>query len=274
LGGFSTLDLQPLDLQLFFFESKSAPPTYLIQSLYRQICHPGLILPGAGGNIMIGINRAVLILSITAILSAGSVQAEDFMKYACRVVVYDETVELEDSRLDVDLARSRFDAYEKIFRMIEGLWEGGTIPRMDYIKAKYDQDAARLQLERYGLILERQAALVEQYRLICGDKDSDKDKVEKALRSAYLKYRRADCGALAKGIEVASTNLEYNREYLDNILKLRREKFATNTQVVLAGLDVELEEKNLADATRRAAACREELEGIEAEPLALFSGGR
>ncbi|MEJ2111674.1 MAG: hypothetical protein P8Z37_17545 [Acidobacteriota bacterium] len=179
----------------------------------------------------------------------------------------------KDSEIAVELARSRYGAYEKIFKMIEGLWEGRTIPRMDYIKAKYDQDAARLELERYALILERQAALVEQYSLICSERDDKKEDLEETIWRTYLRYRKADCDALAKGVEVAATNLEYNREYLDNILKLRRENFATNTQVVLAELDVELEEKSLADAKQRSSECRSELSSID-EMTAPFSPQR
>jgi outer membrane protein TolC len=196
--------------------------------------------------------------------------AQDFLNSVCRVAVYDEYVELEDSRIAVDLARSRFGAYEKIFKMIEGLWEGKTIPRMDYIKAKYDLDASRIQLEQNGLILERQSALLEQYRLICSEQDSEIDDLEEAIWGSYVKYRKADCGAMAKSIEVAETNLEYNREYLQNILKLRSENFATNTQVVMSELDVELEEKSLEDAKRRTSACRAELEEIEKGKRALY----
>ena len=149
--------------------------------------------------------------------------------------------------------------------MIEGLWEAKTIPRMDYIKAKYDRDAAQLELERADLILERQAALLEQYRLICDGAGSKKEMQERAraIRKAYLNYRRADCGSQAKAIEVAATNLEYNQEYLEKILELRRENFATHTQVILAELDVELEEKSLGDAKHRTEICRAKLAELE-----------
>jgi hypothetical protein len=83
------------------------------------------------------------------------------------------------------------------------------------------------------------------------------------MEETYLRYRRADCDSLAKGIDIASTNLEYRREYLKNILNLYKEKFATNTDVVLAELEVELEEKSLADARRRTSICRDEMAGAE-----------
>ncbi|MEJ2244919.1 MAG: hypothetical protein P8Y80_02355 [Acidobacteriota bacterium] len=183
----------------------------------------------------------------------------------CEVAIHEELVELQDYRNTVDLAVSNYEAYLKIFKMIEGLHEGNTIPRMDYIKAKYDRDAAELELERSNLILERQAALLEQYRLACGMTETDEKDIAADIGKEYLKYRRADCDSLGKGVEVAATNLEFNREYLKNIRKLRNENFATRTQVVLAELDVELEEKNLADTQRRTAACRDELAVLEVE---------
>jgi len=212
---------------------------------------------------MFVIKRLVLILYCFIAAFSSLVEAQDFSRSACRVTVYDEIVELEDSRIAVDLARSSFEAYEKIFKMIEGLWEGNTIPRMEYIRAKYDLDAARLQLEQYSLMLERQAALVEQYRLICSVHDGGREDLEMEIWKIYLKYQRADCDALAKGVEVAETNLVFNQEYLNNILKLRSQNFATNIQVVLAELEVELEEKSLANSKRRASICRDELAEME-----------
>ncbi len=203
--------------------------------------------------------RCLVWLTVGAAALEGTGTAQSLEDSVCGLGIYDENSELEDSRIAVDRSRSRYEAYEKIFRMIEGLWDGRAIPRMEYIKAKYDQDAARLDLERNSFMLERQAALVEQYRLICRRLQGSGSGLEQELRDAHLRYRKADCDALAKGIEVAAANLEYNREYLANILRLRKENFATDVQVVLAELDVELEEKSLADAERRASVCRADL---------------
>jgi hypothetical protein len=212
--------------------------------------NPGTLLP-------------VVLLALAA--SAIPATAQDLPAPFCEVVIHDKLAELEDARIAADLARSNFAAYEKIFKMIEGLWRAETIPRMDYLKAKYDCDAARLALEKSDLIIERQAALVEQYRLICNGARSGSGTQERAgaIRKAYLRYRRADCSSLGKAIDVAATKLVYNREYLQSILDLRRAKFATNTQVVLAELDVEREEKSLADAKQRTAICRSELTDLE-----------
>ena len=198
----------------------------------------------------------------TSVLSA---HAQDLAVPACNVVVYDEQSELEDARTQLELARASFRTYEKIFEMIQKLWEAGTVPSMDYIKAKYDRDAARLMLEKANLSLERQAFLVEQYRLICGAEESGggSQKRAQAIRKAYVRYRQTDCDSLAKGIEVAATNLEFNREYLRKILQLRQENNATQVQVILAEHDVAREEKTLEDAKRRTGICRADLVVME-----------
>lgn len=207
------------------------------------------------------LNRSRAFLTILIIITAAasaSAAEQRLPPPVCEVVVYDEQGELEDARHEVDLARSSFGAYERIFVMIQGLWEAKTIAYMDYLKAKFDRDAARLKLEQADLILERQAALVQQYRLVCGGSGGGDSAIAGEIRKAFLLYRQADCGSLSKGIEIAGNNLEYNREYLKQIRKLREGRVATNTQVVLAELSVELEEKSLADAKRRTEACRAE----------------
>ena len=215
---------------------------------------------------MLNIKRAILLLSnvfVAVCMITVPAIAQDLPASVCEVAIHEEYVELEDYRNAVDLAQSSYEAYLKIFEMIEGLYSANTIPRMDYVKGKYDRDAAKLELERSNLILERQDALVEQYRLVCKTTESDNESNISAIQSEYLKYRQADCDSLSKGAEVAATNLEYNREYLQSILDLRKENFATRTQVILAELDVELEEKNLEDTQRRAASCRAELAELE-----------
>ncbi|HSW39167.1 MAG TPA: hypothetical protein VLL97_06710 [Acidobacteriota bacterium] len=216
------------------------------------------------------ISTAAALLTLAACPAPAA--AQGMAPPVCAVVIHDEFTELENARIAVDLARSNFSAYEKIFSMIEGLWKARTIPRMDYLKARYDRDAAGLMLEEADLILRRQAALVEQYRLICGEATPGNEPRERAIRDAYLRYRSADCASLAKKIEIAETRLEFNREFLQRVLELRRDKFATNTQVILAQLDVEREEKSLADAQRRAAVCRAEL--AELENAATAAAGR
>jgi hypothetical protein len=204
-------------------------------------------------------------ISLALAANARPVAAQNLPAAFCDLAIHDERSQLEDAQIAVDLAKSDFATYEKIFKMIESLYGADTVPRMEYLKAKYDRDAAKLELEAADLSLERQTALVEQYRLICragNSGDGLQDKTS-AIRGAYLHYIRADCSSLAKTIEAAATKLEFNREYLERTLGLRRDNFATYTQVILAELNVELQEKSLADAKRRTASCRSELAALE-----------
>ena len=218
--------------------------------------------------------RAIRILTYRIMLSAATLIfvvsapsgiAQDILRPVCNLVIHDEQSKLEDARITVELAKSRHSAYLRIFEMIEGLWAARTISRMDYIRAKYDRDASRLELEKADLLLEKQTSLVDQYRLICDRTEPQHGKGERdeVIRKEYLHYRRADCDSLAKAIEVAETKLEYNRAYLQSILELRRGNVATQTQVILAELEVELEEKSLADARRRTEACRAQTAVLE-----------
>ena len=74
-----------------------------------------------------------------------------------------------------------------------------------------------------------------------------------------------DCDQQAKAIEVAEVNLEFNREWLASIRELREGSTGTATaqDVILAELDVKLEERRLADAKARTNACRK---GMAPEP--------
>jgi hypothetical protein len=150
--------------------------------------------------------------------------------------------------------------------MIEGLWKAEAVNRMTYVEAKHNRDAAAVALEQADLLLERQALLVEQYRMICESRGSDSKERSRTIREDYLRYRKADCNTLSKSIDVAAINLDYQREFLTSILDLQEGNVATKADVILAELEVEREEKRHSDAKARTAACRSELAGLEGPP--------
>jgi len=210
-----------------------------------------------------------VLFSTLAVLASGFglAAAQELPQPVCQLMIDEESMELADARIAVSLARSSLAAREEVFGLVAELWKADAIQRMKYIKAKYDRDAAKLTLEQADLLLERQMLLLEQYALICDALGSGETKRarDRRVEEAYLRYRTADCDAMAKEIEIAATNLEFNREWLQSILDLHTGEVATRVDVILAELGVELEEKTLNDAKLRTEGCRQDLAKLKGD---------
>jgi hypothetical protein len=176
----------------------------------------------------------------------------------CTALLEDERAQMADYELEVELAQSKLAAFEKIYELIDSLRKQEAIEKMTWLKAQHDRDAARLGLERARLILARQQSHIERIRLGCAAPDGDR---ARKIREAHRSYLEADCDQMAKAIEVAQVSLEFNREWLASIRELREGSTATATaqDVILAELDVKLEEQRLADARARTDACRKRM---------------
>ena len=198
------------------------------------------------------IRTAVVVLAVSAWapLVAG---ADDTA--VCTALLDDERIQLADYGLEVELAQSRLAAFEKICTLVDGLWEAEAIPRMTWLEARHDRDAARLDLEAARLVLERQQMYVSQIEWACEASGDDR---ARKIREAHRRYLETDCERLAKSVEIAKINLEFDREWLASIRELREGDIGTATvqDVILAELEVQLEEQRLADAKARVEACR------------------
>lgn len=204
--------------------------------------------------------RFLTLLSLLALSSpTGAASAERMPSDLCRLVLEEEQIELLDAQLEVGLSRSSVEAFEEIFTLIEGLWEGEAVERMVYLGARHDRDAARLSLESAELLLERQRALIDQVRLLCEApaRDEPAGEREGALDAAFRRYLRADCSARAKAVESAKVSLEFRQQWLASTLELRAGEVATKTEVILARLEVDHDAQRLRDAQRRLEECRQ-----------------
>jgi hypothetical protein len=200
----------------------------------------------------------LLIAVSISIAGAAPLLAQDLPLPLCRLVLETEQFDLEDDRLALELAQSNFAAFEEIYKLIEGLWRHEAIPRMTYLEAKHDRDAAELDLQRAHLIVERQEAIVEQYLRVCDAWASGKswNEDDEAIDRAHARFRELQCAILVKDAEIAAVNLEFDRELLAGVLDLRAGEVATRQDVIRAELDVTLEEQRLETGKRRAAACQ------------------
>ncbi|ANM31095.1 hypothetical protein ABI59_18220 [Acidobacteria bacterium Mor1] len=169
----------------------------------------------------------------------------------CDVLIADERVQLADHALEVRLAEARLSAFEDIYALIDGLWQREAIERMVWLEAKYERDAARVALERAGLVLERQEFLVERLAATC--------RGAKGSAEARRGYRALQCAQLERAIAEAGIDLEFQREWLASVQRLREGSAATATaqDVIRARLEVSLCEIRLEDARKRQASCKE-----------------
>jgi len=206
--------------------------------------------------------RLLVSICVVSLATFGAPSANETIAPVCPLAIHEASLDLEEAILDVQIYRSTFTAFVEIYEIIAALAEDDAINKMTHLRARYDRDAAKLDLERADLQLIRQEALIEQLRLACDDESHEPDgDRQRELERAYLHYRQADCDQQAKAIEVAETNLEFNQKWLASILDLR-EQVSTKPDVIRAHLDVKLEEQRRDDAIRRTEACRAALKEL------------
>ena len=189
------------------------------------------------------------------------VLAHDGLDALCPFLLQERQIELDNLELAVQLDQTRLGVAEEIFVLLDGLWDNDAVERLTYLAGKHHRDTARVSLERARRRVERQQAVVEQYRLVCSTAVEEQLSSEKrrGLEQAYRRYREMDCEVRALDIEVIEINLEHHRENLASILDLLENEVASRHQVILEERDVELMEKQLEQSRQRAARCRQEI---------------
>lgn len=194
------------------------------------------------------------------LMSPFGAAARDGDRSLCSALIQEEMLQLDEFELDVDIARAEFDARVRIFEMIDRLWEKQLIERMVYLESRYNRDSTHLQFEAADSVAVRQRALIARLRLACGLKESGPLPAAESDpgRAAARTYGKAQCDSLSKRLEAARIDQEFDRQFLANIRELRAGNVATQTDLILAELDVEKDDIRIDDATRRLEACRRE----------------
>ncbi len=194
------------------------------------------------------------------LLSQFPVLAHDGLAALCPFFLHETQTELADLELAVQLDETRLELAEEIFVLLDGLWKIDAVERLTYLAVKHHRDVAKISLERARRRLERQQAVVEQYRLVCSALFSEERAPEKrrALEQAYQRYLDSDCEVRALDVAVIEVNLGHLQENLKSALDLRENEIVSRQQVILAERDVELMLKRLEQARQRAARCPRE----------------
>ncbi len=183
------------------------------------------------------------------------VLAHDGLVALCPFVLHERQTELDDLELAVQLDGTRLELAEETLVLLDGLWKNDAVERLIYLEGKHHRDVAKISLRRARRRLERQQAVVEQYRLVCSDLFAEERAPAKrrALEQAYQRYLDSDCEVRALDVAVIEVNLGHHQENLKSALDLRKNEIVSRKQVILAERDVELMLEQLEQARQRAA---------------------
>ena len=186
-------------------------------------------------------------------------QAHDELAALCPFLLHERQTELDDLELAIRLDETRLELAEEIFVLLDGLWQNDAVERLIYLERKHHRDVAKVSLERSRRRLERQQAIVEQYRLVCSAFFAEERAPGKrhALEQPYQRYLDADCEVRALDVAVVDVNLGHHQENLKSALELRASNIASRQNVILAEREVELMLEQLEQARQRAARCQQ-----------------
>ena len=199
-------------------------------------------------------------------MAPSALASGDMDRLLCRSLLLEEERALSDLQLEVDLARSRESAAGKIFDLLERLRRNGHVERMSYLAGKHDRDIAALAVRRWEVKVQRQDALLQQYRAVCGAVDggsslSGERRAEGEV--AARRYISLDCDIRILDVSIHEVDLAYQKELKDSVQELRRGEVATAQDVIVAERNLEMAGQRLEQARRRNATCQAELQAGE-----------
>jgi membrane protease YdiL (CAAX protease family) len=177
----------------------------------------------------------------------GVVVADRTSERLCRLVLAEEQIERDDLALERVHSRTQLVAARDIFRLLDELWKKGAVEELAYLRGKHDHDVARLDEDRLSLLLDRQDAIMRQYRGLCealssGETGTDE---RRAIDEAYEKYRETECASRLKEAEIAEADLHYGIAVLESFKELERNDLTTSQDIILAERDVDIFRKSL-----------------------------
>ena len=212
---------------------------------------------------MLGLSRHLVVSTLSALgcllLGPLPVVAQEGFAGLCPLFLQQEQTELEDLELAIQQDETRLEVAEEIFVLLDGLWQNDLVERLPYLGVKHRRDAEKISLERARRRLDRQQAVVEQYRLACstplGQEQVSDDR--RALEEAYQRYLDADCELRVLDVAVFEVDLEYYQEILQSAVDLRQSDIASRQQVLFAEQDAQLTLTQLEQARQRTARCQQ-----------------
>lgn len=202
-------------------------------------------------------HRPVLALAVL-FLAAAPAPAEPGDTYLlCPLVLEQERDDVEEMRLQVELAESRLAEAEQILGLVERLREDDAIERIVYLAAKHDRDVADADVARQRLRLKREQASLEQYEVVCESARGEGSEADRRARRdrAQRTYEQAECRRIGTELTIAEIDLAYLQEVLESVRDLSANRAASKQAVISAEQDVDDARIRVEHGRRRVEAC-------------------
>ncbi len=214
---------------------------------------------------------SILAWGVLSLSAAGAVPgAQQPAALICQLVFEQERLERDDLDLNLQLTLTQMQAAGRIHTLLDDLWKKKAVERLVYLRAKHNRDVAVIEHDRARLMLERQEAALEQYRLVCaafsGKETIGENARLAAVEEAFRRYRRANCDVLAANERRAGVDLSYFEEVLVSARDLRANDVGTEQDVILAEREVEMTRETQEQTRLRATHCRAETQDARGGP--------
>lgn len=200
----------------------------------------------------VGVALSVVLFAMSA---PGSATAQEGFPALCALLTHQARIELEDLELAVATDVTRLEVDERIFALLDELWQNELIERLIYQAVKHRRDSSAISVQVGQARVSRQQAVLEQHRLAC--REAGAGDTSASLADLQAGYDTADCSIRQLEVQQFEVDLAYQQEVLTSARNLRQSDIASVQQVLTAERDVDLTQQRLELAMERAARCAE-----------------
>ncbi len=200
--------------------------------------------------------------SVAAIIGAPDVARAGFDRL-CPLLDHEEHRELQDLELSLELARTELRARERVFEMVEALWQVRAVEQEIYLDYRRQRDRTRVRVDRIETEIEQQQTVVAQYDLICDGRKASAANAESTAEIDALneRYRELECKLLGYDVAIAEVDYAFHSAVLEATKTLNLGNVKSKFDLVLDEADAAQAKSRVEGYRRRARGCRAQLEG-------------
>jgi len=217
--------------------------------------------------------RSITLLLLLASAAPRVAHAEsvdlDGSRLLCPLVLHERQRDLEDARFKLELTENEYLARKRLFVMIDKLWEARSIERELYLDYKRLRDRTWVRSKRLETRIAQLDSETKQVALACdqgGKSQSDAseneplDTIAKKIDVLQAEYRRLDCELLARDLEIAAIDHEFDRAVLEATRAFIEGRIKSRYELVIDEFAHDQSKARVESFATRARACRKRLE--------------